>query len=177
MWDWYIVGQCLGGVAIVLGFVSFQMRTQRQLLSVQLLTCLVFCAHYLMIGAIAGMAMNAVCVFRNVAFYYRNQKGWHEPWIPLAFGVLQAIVGILAWGEWYSVFLFFGLVINTLCMSFSNPQSVRKSILVTSPLVLVYNAFTLSIGGLVFESVSIISAVIGIVRYKTVKREGISGKE
>ena len=43
---------------------------------------------------------------------------------------------------------------------------MRKSILVTSPLVLIYDVFTLSIGGIVYETVAIVSSIIGIVRYR-----------
>jgi hypothetical protein len=57
-----------------------------------------------------------------------------------------------------------GLVINTVCMAFPDAQKVRKSILVTSPLVLTYDVFVLSVGGIVYESVAILSSLIGILR-------------
>ena len=54
----------------------------------------------------------------------------------IVFTVLMGIMGILSWSDWYSIFVFLGLVINSYCMSFKDPQNIRKSILVTSPLVL-----------------------------------------
>ena len=70
----YIIGQILGVVAIALGFLSYQMKTQKQLLMMQTATSLVFCLHYLLIGAPSGMAMNVICIFRNLAYFYRNKK-------------------------------------------------------------------------------------------------------
>ena len=59
-----------------------------------------------------------------------------------------------------------GLVINTLCLSFKDAQNVRKSVLITCPMVLVYDIIEHSLGGAIYESVAIISAIIGIVRYR-----------
>ena len=52
-----------------------------------------------------------------------------------------------------------------------DPQNIRKSILVTSPLVLIYNIFEFSIGGIANESLSIVSSLIGIVRDKKAKQK------
>ena len=94
------------------------------------------------------------------------KKGDKSMLWPLIFTSILAIIGLLTWNGWYSIFVFLGLIINSMCMAFSDPQNVRKSILVTSPMVLIYDAFTLSIGGFIYESVAIISSLIGIIRNK-----------
>ncbi|MBQ3591957.1 MAG: YgjV family protein, partial [Clostridia bacterium] len=53
----------------------------------------------------------------------------------------------------------------TVFMSMRSPQLLRISILFTCSLILVYNIFVFSIGGILNESVSIVSAAIGIVRF------------
>ena len=73
---------------------------------------------------------------------------------------------LFTWDGWYSIFILAGICINTYCMSLSDPQKVRKSILVTSPLVLVYDLFARSIGGTVYESVALSSAIICILRMR-----------
>lgn len=59
-----------------------------------------------------------------------------------------------------------GLVINSLCLSLQNPHLVRKSILLTSTMVLIYDILLPSVSGAVYESIAIISSVIGLVRYR-----------
>ena len=162
----YIIGQCFGVVAIILGVISYQMKTQRQMLFVLTATATVFCIHYLMIGAITGMAMNAVNILRNIAYDYRTRKGSKNMALPIVFAVIQAAMAILTWEAWYSVFIFIGVVANTVCMSFTNAQRLRASILVTSVFVFTYDAFAFSIGGMIFESMSFASAGIGIFRNK-----------
>lgn len=160
----YVIGQILGGVAILLGFISYQVKTQRQLIFMQSATAAVFCVHYLLIGALTGMAMNAVNIVRNFFYDRRNRRGQRDIYTPLVFSVIQAIIGIVTWDAWYSVFVFLGIVGNTFCMSFKNPQNVRKSIIITSPLVFTYDAFASSYGGMAYEAVAWISAIVGIVR-------------
>ena len=63
-----------------------------------------------------------------------------------------------------------GIGINTYCMSSSDAQFIRKSVLVTSPLVLTYDIFARSIGGSIYESVALVSAAIGVVRHLKTKR-------
>jgi len=120
----YIIGQCFGVVAIILGVISYQMKTQRQMLFVLTATATVFCIHYFMIDAITGMAMNAVNIIRNIAYDYRARKGNKSMTIPIIFAVIQAVMGILTWEAWYSVFIFIGVVANTVYMSFSNAQTL-----------------------------------------------------
>ena len=71
----------------------------------------------------------------------------------------------MTWQAWYSIFVLLGIAINTFCVGVCNSQNLRKSLLVTCPLVLIYDVFTMALSGIVFEVVGIISALIGIIRY------------
>ena len=131
-----------------------------------------FTVHYLLLGAYSGMIMNAVGIIRNF-FYYNSEKkffswkGW-----PIVFALISGTLGVLAWEAWYSVFVVAGIVINTVCMSFKNAQNIRKSILVTSPMVLAYDLFARSYSGAVYEAVAIVSSAIGIYRFYNRKKNG-----
>ena len=160
---WFI-GQIFGIIAIILGFISYQLKTQKQLLFMQMSVAAVFCIHYLLIGAYAGMAMNAVGIVRNIVYNAQNDKGSNSKAVPICFVLIQCVICAFTWEAWYSVFVLLGLTINTYCMSFKDPQNVRKSIFITSPLVLTYDIFAMSIGGIIYESVAIISSFIGVLR-------------
>ncbi len=166
----WVVGQGFGILAIILGFISYQVRTQRQILFMQSMVAVVFSIHYFLIGAYSGMAMNALNIARNICYDYRVRKGICSKLIPIGFVVLQAAICSLTWEAWYSVFVMLGICINSYCMSFSDPQNVRKSILVTSPMVLTYDAFARSVGGFIYEAVALASAMIGILRNRGKKK-------
>lgn len=164
-----IIGQALGILAIFLGFISFQMKTKRQILFIQMATCICFCLHYLLLNAYTGLAMNGVGLVRNITYACWKKEGRVKKLLPAFFAALMGALGVLAWDGWYSIFFVVALMLNSVGMAFSDPRMMRKSILVTSPMVIVYNVIVHSIGGTVYESVAILSAVIGLIRTRPEK--------
>jgi len=162
----YIIGQSLMVIAVVLGFISYQMKSQEKLLMLQCATGTVFVFHYLLIGGFAGMAMNIVGIVRVIVYIFRLRRGSNEIVTPIIFAILQAVSCIIGWDDWYSIFVFFGIVLNTLAFALPKAELVRRSVLITSPLVIIYDVFVMSIGGIVYESIAVISSFIGILREK-----------
>ena len=165
----YIFGQILGIIAIGLGFLSYQMRSQKNVLLLQVITAAVFIVHYLMIGAVSGMALNVVNLLKNIVYFFRSKKDSHDKIIPAIFVILFAVVGIFTWEAWYSVFVYVGLIIHAIGFALSDAQKSRGSILISSPLVMLYNVFAQSYGGIVYEAVATVSAAIGLIRYRKQK--------
>lgn len=165
--DWImLIGQALGVVAVILGFVTYQMKSPKALLVVNLITCGVFCAHYLLIGAISGAVMNAIGIFRNIVYTNRDKKIFsHKAW-PLIFAVVMVVAGLVTWQDWRSILMVCALFINSLALSMKNAQHIRWSLLITCPLVLIYDVLLHSYGGIVYEGMSIVSAIIGIIRFR-----------
>ena len=166
----FYIAQALGVIAIILGFVNYIVKTRGQVIFVNSVTTVCFVMHYLCLGAWAGMALNFVAFIRNIVYYYAGKNGQVSKALSIAFTVIMGAMGItvslIAKEGWYFIFSVVALMINSFAMSFQNPNYIRKSILITSPLVLIYNCFVFSIGGAVYETVAIISAIIGLIRYK-----------
>ena len=98
-----------------------------------------------------------------------DKKGLATRIVCLILAGLMGIMGAISWQGPVSLLVISGIIINTVAIASPNPQFVRKSILISSPLVLLYNVFVFSLGGIVYESIVIISSVIGIIRYKNNK--------
>ena len=165
-----IVGQMLGIVAVVLGFISYQVKNDRKLLFVHMLTCAVFSAHYYLLGAISGAVLNGVGIIRDVVYYYKDKSFYKPRLFPIIFAVIMFILGMYSSNGIHSILIVAGLVINTVCLSFKNVQNIRKSVLVTCPMVLIYDIIEHSYGGIIYESVAMVSAIIGIVRFRKKKK-------
>ena len=164
--DKELIGQILGGIAVILGFLSYQVKTSRKLLIMQTAVCVTFSLHYLLIGAISGFALNSVGIIRNLVYANRDKKVFKGNAVPVIFAIIMGTIGVLTWQNIASLLIVLGLVINTACLSFKNPQNIRKSILVSSPLVLIYDIIEKSMGGTIYESTVIISSIIGILHYR-----------
>jgi hypothetical protein len=136
------------------------------LLLIQTVATLCTCLSFLFLGASTGFALNIVCIVRNMVFYFLDTKSkLYYPAVTIL-TLMMVGVGALSWQGWISLLVITALAVNTVCISIGNPQLLRKSILVTSTMMIVYNAFVFSIGGMTNEGISIVSSVIGIIRYK-----------
>ncbi len=155
------IAQILGFIAFGIAFAVYQMKNRKSLLITQTALVFVMGIHYLLLKAYPGMAMNLFGVPRNIVYYRKDI--FKSKYIPVLFSLVVMLIGIFtASGEW-SILVILGLTINTYCLSFESPQHYRISILISSPLVLAYNIAVFSMGGILLESISIISAVIGII--------------
>ena len=168
-----IIGQALGILATVITGISYQMNTKRSLLLVQTSATLCTCLAYFFLGATSGFILNVVCILRNVVFYFQKNsgKGHMTPAILLA--AAMVLLGAFSWQGPVSLLIIVALAANTIFLSFGNPQLLRKSILGTSSLVLLYNIFVFSLGGIANESLAIVSSVVGILRFRQEKEKSI----
>lgn len=170
-----IIGQALGIIGTILTFVSYQARTKRSLLIIQSSATLCICISYLLLGASSGFALNIVCLTRNAIFYMQKERTRAAYVSAGILALVMTVVGSLSWEDWYSLLLIAALAANTIFISLGDNQLLRKSILVTSTMVLIYNVFVFSIGGITNEAVAIISSIVGIIRFRKTK-SGISAQ-
>ncbi len=165
-----MIGHGLGFVALILGFCSYQAKNQKGLLLWQTANSTVFVLHYFLIGAPSACVLNVVNIVRNLVYYRRGKKGKIPVGYPVVFSLLMVIFGVFTWEGPHSLLVTFGIAINSICISINNVQGIRKSILLTSSLVLLYDAFVFSIGGMIYELVAIGSSLIGLWRYRNINK-------
>lgn len=161
----YIIGQVLGIVAVVLGFISYQMKLPRGIILTQLATAMVFALHYLLIGAVTAAVLNFLAGVKCIAYYFRDKRGSRSVAEPIIFIVLVIVSGVLTWESWYSIALMVGLVVDTVGLALSDAQMTRRFVFVKSPLCLLYNAMVFSVGGIIYECAVLASSVIGLLKY------------
>ena len=159
-----LCGQAFGIVAVVLGFVSYQMKTPRGIISLQLVTALVFSAHYLLIGTVTAALLNFLAGVKCLVYYFRDKREGKSIWEPLVFCVLVVVSTVLTWEGWHSALIMVGLVADTIGLALNDPQKTRGVLFIKSPLCLVYNGFVGSIGGIVYECTVLISAALALFR-------------
>lgn len=166
-----LIGQALGILATIITVISYQMNTKKSLLLVQTAATTCTCLAYFFLGAASGFALNVVCIIRNIVFYFQKDSGKVHTISSLLLAGAMVVLGALSWQGPVSLLIISALAANTIFMSFGNPQLLRKSILGTSSLVLLYNVFVFSLGGIANEGLSIVSSVVGILRFRREKTQ------
>lgn len=164
------IGHILGFVSVGLFFYSYQRTQKRKIMIIQTVATALSCIQYLLIGALSGFALNVVCIIRNFAFYYRDKNHGTDLSSPILFALGMAVVSFFSWEGIHSLLITLGLVVNTVCMGMFDAKNFRKTILISSSLILIYNIFASSYSGILSESISLVSVIIGIIRYRNTQQ-------
>ena len=121
----FIIGQALGVLVVIFGFLSFQMKTSARILIFQIIVAGLFALHYLFLGALTAVWLNLLAMVQCVVYYYRDRLGCRGRVIPILFSLSIILVSLLSWEGWHTLLIMIGLAINTLSLSFSRAQSIR----------------------------------------------------
>ena len=164
--NWEIVGQAFGILGAILTVLTYQMNTSRSLLAT--LSGATVCASlgYLCLGAWSGFALNVVALLRNLCFGVQTPGTRFSRISTGIFTVGMCVAGAFSWQGPISLLIIIALALNTVFMSFGDPQRLRKSILLTSSMVFVYNIVVFTVGGMLNELIAIVSSIIGIWRFR-----------
>ena len=161
-----IWGQIIGIIGTAITALSYQMNTKKSLLIAHTSATACFCLSYLLLGATLGFALNIIGIARNICFYFQKE-GQKTIYISTAIiSVSMAVVSIFFWQGPISLVIIIALILNTFFLSLGKPQTLRYSLFLTCTMVIIYNIYVFSIGGIMNESIAIISSLIGVIRFR-----------
>lgn len=161
-----LAGQILGWVSALLTFASYQCKQHKKLLVIQTLSSICICISYCLLNVWSGMLLNIVCILRNFIIYKKDVRIFSYPHWKYVLAVMMGIMGVMSWQGIMSLLIVVSLAANTMFLYSPNVQNLRKSILITSTMVLIYNAYYNVWGGVVNEMIAITSSAVGIYRYR-----------
>ena len=176
----FIIAQIFGIMGMSLNIVSYQGKSQRAIILMQFFGGAFFVVNMFMLHAYMGALLNIIGVVR--AAVYANKEKIKN--IRLCAGLFIAAF-VLSYG---AVFTVFGKELNlinvvvellplmamtamTVAFSLPSAQTVRRFALFSSPCWLIYNCFNLSVGGILCEAFSIVSAVIAMIRTRRAEQK------
>lgn len=182
-----VVAQVFGIIGMIFNLLVFQQKTHRGVTACQFFAALAFCLNYLMLGAFVGGILNFVGAVRAAVFFFKEKTK--------ANSVAWLVIFIVAFALSYPLTFFaFGteptaknliiellpviaMVIITVSLRLGSAKAVRFMGLFSSPMWLIYNAFSGSIGAIASEILNLISMVVGIIRFDIKKDKKPRGKK
>lgn len=176
-----IIAQVFGIFGMAMNILSYQRKEQKQIIFMQLIGSVFFAVNYLLIGAFVGALLNISGIIRATVYCKRDTFRTDKIQWVFGFSALYVIVYILSFTVFgtkadfknlmVEVLPVIGMIITTLSFYLGRANMVRKLGVINNPLWLTYNLINFTIGGIITESVSLISIVIGIIRYDLRKEE------
>ncbi len=168
-----IVAQTIGLVGALFMVVCMQQKKYDRIMLCKILNELFFAIHYILLGAYTGVCVNFTACVAIGAYWHNNKKGKSSIVLQIVFSVVFALLGALSWQGYVSAFIIVAKIISTVAFGINNPRAIRILNFICLPLFLTYNICMGSISGMLSDSLSIISVVIGIVRFDILNKKEV----
>ena len=162
----FIIGQIISVVAVLITFLTYQMRSTRGIMLTLSAATVVACIAYAILGGTTALWLNIVGIVRNICYTFERKNKFVYISLPILLALIMTVMSVFLWEGYHSLFFVVGLALNTLALGYFSPNNLRKSLLLTCSLILIYNLFVPSIGGAINEIVAITSAIVGLIRYR-----------
>lgn len=167
----FIISQSIGFAAAALLLLSYQQRTHRRIVTMQACSGFLFAVQYLLLGAYEGMAGNVVGFLRSIAYSFRGKsKAVDSIACPVVFAVLAGIGGLSTYTSPASLLPMAAMMISSFVIWSPKTQKLRALTLPTSAMWLIYNIICSSYSGITTEVLSIVSIIIGLIRFRSKKQ-------
>ena len=160
------IAQGIGFVAVAFFILSYQMKSNRLLFLFQLIGCSIFVVQFGILGAYTGALSLLINILRNVLLLKANVWTWvRSKKTMIGILVLLAAFTIWTWDGWISLLPFASVGVTTVGYWTDNAQKIRLSQFMGSPCTLLYDVLIHSWGGVLSESITLVSIIISILRF------------
>ena len=158
--------QAIGFVGVAFFIASYQIKSNRALFACQLTGCIIFCIQFFIMGAYTGALSLIINIIRNVLLLKARDWLWVKSKITLAVIIaLLAGITVYTWAGWMSLLPFVSVAVTSIGYWTNNAQKIRLSQFIGAPCTLVYDILIRSWGGVLSESITLMSIIISVVRF------------
>lgn len=163
--NWLAQGVGILGVAAFL--LSFQVKSNKALLALQMCANLLFCIQFVLLGAFSGCLSMGVLILRNVIILFRGRCRWAgwRGWVPLLLLLLLACA-LYTWSGPVSLLPLVAAAGSTVAYWKDNARAYRTAnLFCASPCWLLYDALVGSYAGVLNEVIALTSIIVSLIRF------------
>ena len=169
-----LIAQIIGIIAMFMNVFSFQLKSQKNIIRMQLCGAVLFAVNMYMLNAVMGCILNTIGIFRAIIYSNKSFFKAEKKISIYLFLVLYVVAYIISFTIFKKeptvkniIVEFLPLVAmfaTTLSFSMKKSSDVRKFAFISSPLWLIYNCVNYAIGGALCEIFTLVSTTAAIIR-------------
>lgn len=174
-----IVAQIIGVLAMAFNVLSYQGKSQKTVIALQLFGGTLFAVNFLMLGATVGGLLNIIAAVRAILFLFKDKLKTDNIYWFIGFIASYVAVYVLnftvfdkqvtAYNLLIELLPVVGMIALTIGFRLKKAAHIRKSGLVSSPAWLIYNIAANSWGAIICETLTLISIFVGMFRHDKTK--------
>ena len=180
-----IIAQIAGVFGMIFISTSYQHKKQRNLIISQMVGAAFFFVNFLLLGIAAGTVligaiMNLLGILRAVVFSNKEKFHAEKPIWLIGFIAAYLVSYVLVFTVFgtslnakniiVEILPVIGMTSSTIAFFSKEAKQTRRLGFITSPSWLIYDAITRSIGGVITETLSLISITLGIIKHDLKKK-------
>lgn len=162
-----MITQMIGIIAVIAFIISYQLHSNRALFLFQLIGSALFSLQFLLLGAASGCLSLLLNILRSAMLMkYREWKWVRWKGWPAIYCAAFACILFFTWAGPVSILAFTASAVSTVLYWTDNAQKIRAAnLFCASPYWLLYDIYVGTIGGIVNESITLVSIIVSIARY------------
>ena len=169
----FLIVQLIGVIASITLMISYHQKEKGQILLVQIISLAAFTVHYYFLDGLTGAVCNAICLILFVIIYIHDKKtdGKNK-------GILIAImipalifIAIFTWKNIFSILPIFASVIALIGFLLDDENTIRIIGTLCAISWLIYSIIYQSYSVIFFQTITIISTIIAIIKNRKYKEE------
>lgn len=160
----YALSQIIGVAAILSSIAIYQVDKRKTMLLLSLVAALLFSAHYWLLGAETGAALNLLAVGRCYVFYKVRPRSSNR-WIVYLFIGLDVFICALTWQGPISLLPMFGSIAGIVSGWQQRPKLIRRYGIIPPPLWFTYSLLSGSVPGMIIGVFRFVSNLVGQYRF------------
>ena len=162
----FIIAQIFGFAAMFTAFLTYQLNNHKKIMFVLLLVASLWCCHFMCLKEYTAVAMNFLNIIRCFVYGKRDKKWAQKNFIPYIFIVASAIMTALTWKTALSLLPFVASIFAALANWQTDPKRLKIMTIPINICWFTYNITCSSWAGAINETITFISIIISLIRYK-----------
>ena len=164
----------LGILAVATFLLSFQFKTRRNILAVNLLSRALYIIQYILLGAFEGAVLDfSGFVLSFFARFKETEKvKKYFPVIITLVNVLLLIIGLVMYEDVFTLFAIAGIILEVSALWLTKEKNIRILTLFSAPCWFAYNFANHAYGSVVGNVLLVISVVVAMWRLDFKKMKG-----
>ena len=166
-----ILAQMIGFLAVALYLLSFQLKKRPQIVWVTCISNVLYVLQYFLLGAFSGALLDILSAISSFFAGKKNDHGFKmicKIAAALTFTSIVAVGAAIAFLREDPIQLIpiAGALLQTGALWFEREQTIRWFSLLGAPFWLIYNTISMAYGAAFGSALSIVSAIVGLARYR-----------
>ena len=156
----------LGVLAVLTFLLSFQLKTRKNIIIVNLISRMLYILQYIFLGALEGAVLDFTGFVLSFFARYKEKEFVmkHLRLIMIALNILLLAIGLIMYENIFSLFALGGIICEIMALWLTKEKNIRILSLISAPFWLIYNTANKAYGSSVGNVLVMISIIIAMTR-------------